>query len=260
MTTNENIGDEVAQDPISQGQASLDAQQEAAVTPEMSGFTNAQLQQIGQVVQAQMGNVIGQVSGLQSKIDTGLNRIRSDSLAASRDNVKQELDVLLQSQELDESQLQRLRQLRANEQQIEAQIGQYIMDAQNVQAQPQEAQDPLGGARVIAQQYGVNPYDQRIDYAALQDSSLSEAQRLMRFTRSLEALGSNVSTPVAPPPTPQQPAQPRTANPPVEPGPAQSTSFSKEDEVLNAYIAGNITSQERDQRLKSVGSDLNFRK
>ena len=81
MSTNENIGDEVAQDPISQGQASLDAQQEAA-TSEMNGFTNAQLQQIGQVVQAQMGNVIGQVSGLQSKIDTGLNRIRSDSLAA----------------------------------------------------------------------------------------------------------------------------------------------------------------------------------
>jgi len=260
MTTNENIGDEVAQDPISQGQASLDAQQEAAVTSEMSGFTPAQLQQIGQVVQAQMGNVIGQVSGLQSKIDTGLNRIRSDSLAASRDNVKQELDVLLQSQELDESQLQRLRQLRANEQQIEAQIGQYIMDAQNVQAQLQEAQDPLGGARVIAQQYGVNPYDQRIDYAALQDSSLSEAQRLMRFTRSLEALGSNVSTPVAPPPTPQQPAQPRTANPPVEPGPAQSTSFSNEDEVLNAYISGTITGQERDQRLKSLGSEINFRK
>ena len=259
MTTNENIGDEVAQDPISQGQASLDAQQEAA-TSEMNGFTNAQLQQIGQVVQAQMGNVIGQVSGLQSKIDTGLNRIRSDSLAASRENVKQELDVLLQSQELDETQLAQLRQLRVREQQIEAQIGQYIMDAQNVQAQPQEGQDPLGGARVIAQRYGVNPYDQRIDYAALQDSSLSEAQRLMRFTRSLEALGSNVSTPVAQPPTPQQPAQSRTANPPVEPGPAQSTSFSNEDEVLNAYISGTITGQERDQRLKSLGSEINFRK
>ena len=259
MTTNENIGEEVAQDPISQGQASLDAQQEAA-TSEMNGFTNAQLQQIGQVVQAQMGNVIGQVSGLQSKIDTGLNRIRSDSLAASRENVKQELDVLLQSQELDETQLAQLRQLRVREQQIEAQIGQYIMDAQNVQAQPQEGQDPLGGARVIAQQYGVNPYDQRIDYAALQDSSLSEAQRLMRFTRSLEALASNVSTPVAQPPTPQQPAQSRTANPPVEPGPAQSTSFSNEDEVLNAYISGTITGQERDQRLKSLGSEINFRK
>ena len=259
MTTNENIGEEVAQDPISQGQASLDAQQ-AAATSEMNGFTNAQLQQICQVVQAQMGNVIGQVSGLQSKIDTGLNRIRSDSLAASRENVKQELDVLLQSQELDETQLAQLRQLRVREQQIEAQIGQYIMDAQNVQAQPQEGQDPLGGARVIAQQYGVNPYDQRIDYAALQDSSLSEAQRLMRFTRSLEALGSNVSTPVAQPPTPQQPAQSRTANPPVEPGPAQSTSFSNEDEVLNAYISGTITGQERDQRLKSLGSEINFRK
>jgi hypothetical protein len=259
MSTNENMAEEVAQDPISQGQANLDAQQEA-VTSDMNGFTPAQLQQIGQVVQAQMGGVIGQVSGLQSKIDTGLNRIRSDSLAASRENVKQELDVLLQSQELDESQLQRLRQLRASEQQIEAQIGQYVMDAQNVQAQPQEVQDPLGGARVIAQQYGANPYDQRIDYAALQDSSLSEAQRLMRFTRSLEALGSNVSAPVASPPTPQQPGQSRTANPPVEPGPAQSTSFSNEDEVLNAYIAGNISSQERDQRLKSVGSELKFRK
>ena len=259
MTTNENMAEEVAQDPISQGQANLDAQQEAA-TSEMSGFTSSQLQQIGQVVQAQMGNVMGQVSGLQSKIDTGLNRIRTDSMAATRYNVKQEVDSLLQSPELDESQLQRLRQLRVSEQQIDAQLGQAYLDAQAAYAQPQETQDPLGGARVIAQQYGVNPYDQRIDYAALQDTSMSEAQRLMRFTRSLEAIGSSVSTPVAPPPTPQQPAQPRTANPPVEPGPAQSTSFSNEDEVLNAYISGNITSQERDQRLKSVGSDLNFRK
>ena len=260
MTTNENT-EEVAQDPISQGQANLDAQQEAAVTSEMNGFTPEQLQQIGQVVQSQMGNVMGQVSGLQSKIDTGLNRIRSDSLAASREHVKQEVDSLLQSQDLDEAQLAQLRQLRAREQQLDAQLGEFVQQqAQSVTAQPQASQDPLGGARVIAQQYGVNPYDQRIDYAALQDPSLSEAQRLMRFTRSLEALGSSVSAPVAPPPTPQQPVQPRTANPPVEPGPAQSTSFSNEDEVLNAYISGNITSQERDQRLKSVGSDLNFRK
>jgi hypothetical protein len=258
MTTNENT-EEVAQDPISQGQANLDLQQEA-VTSEMNGFTPEQLSQISRVVQAQMGGVMGQVSGLQSKIDTGLNRIRTDSMAATRQNVKQELDALLQAPELDESQLQRLRQLRFSEQQIDAQLGQAFLDAQATYAQPQETQDPLGGARVIAQQYGVNPYDQRIDYAALQDTSMSEAQRLMRFTRSLEAIGSNVSAPVAPPPTPQQPAQPRTANPPVEPGPAQSTSFSNEDEVLNAYIAGNISSQERDQRLKSVGSDLNFRK
>jgi hypothetical protein len=259
MTTNDNAEEEVAQDPISQGQANLDLQQET-VSSELNGFTNEQLSQISRVVQAQMGGVMGQVSGLQSKIDTGLNRIRTDSMAATRYNVKQEVDSLLQSPELDESQLQRLRQLRVSEQQIDAQLGQAFLDAQSAYAQPQEPQDPLGGARVIAQQYGVNPYDQRIDYAALQDTSMSEAQRLMRFTKSLEAIGSNVSAPAAQPPTPQQSAQRRTANPPVEPGPAQSTSFSNEDEVLNAYISGNITSQERDQRLKSVGSDLNFRK
>ena len=119
MTTNEDMaGEEVAQDPISQGQADLDLQQEA-VSAEMHGFTSEQLNQIGRVVQAQMGSVMGQVSGLQSKIDTGLNRIRSDSLAATRTNVKQELDALLQSPELDETQLAQLRQLRAREQQID---------------------------------------------------------------------------------------------------------------------------------------------
>jgi hypothetical protein len=255
MTTNEDMaGEEVAQDPISQGQADLDLQQEA-VSAEMHGFTSEQLNQIGRVVQAQMGSVMGQVSGLQSKIDTGLNRIRSDSLAATRTNVKQELDALLQSPELDETQLAQLRQLRAREQQIDEQLGQVILDAQNVQAQPQQSQDDFAGARLIAEQQGLNPYDSRIDYAALQDPSLNEATRLMRFTKSLEAIGSGVSAPPAPPP-PQTPAQPRTANPPVEPGPAQSTSFTTEDEVLNAYIDRSITKEERDQRLKSIGSEL----
>ena len=129
------------------------------------------------------------------------------------------------------------------------------MDAQNVQAQPQQSQDDFAGARLIAEQQGLNPYDSRIDYAALQDPSLNEATRLMRFTNSLEAIGSGVSAPPAPPP-PQTPAQPRTANPPVEPGPAQSTSFTADDEVLNAYIDRSITKEERDQRLKSIGSEL----
>lgn len=127
MVSEENLAEEFLKDPISQEQANLDSKQEI-VSSEMSGFTPAQVQQIANVVQAQMTNVTGNIAGLQSKIDRGLNSIRTDSMAATRQNVKQELDMLLQSQELDEAQLSRLRQLRVSEQQIDQQLGLAILD------------------------------------------------------------------------------------------------------------------------------------
>ena len=261
MVSEENLADEFLKDPISQEQANLVSKQEI-VSSEMSGFTPAQVQQIANVVQAQMTNVTGNIAGLQSKIDRGLNSIRTDSMAATRQNVKQELDMLLQSQELDEAQLSRLRQLRVSEQQIDQQLGLAILD--NFDSQANYAQQPtqnddLAGARAMAQERGIHPYDQRIDYGVLYAPGLDSTEKLRRFTDSLMAISnSNASASVAQPPMPQQQAQPRTANPPVEPGPAQSTSFSNEMEVMDAYISGAINGQERDQRLKSLGSDLKF--
>lgn len=259
------MAEEVAQDPISQAQANLDLQQEAVVSSDLHGFTPEMQLYISSKIAEANAEANKQIAGIQGKVDKALNSIRRDSetaaISAARNQVTQELNRILQSEELDEQQLAHVRQLRSREQQLDEQMGQVLMQPQNVQAEPQtQMSSVIVAAREVAQREGINPDDARINYAALSDTSLSETQRLGAFTRSLEAITANVSTPVAQPPTPQQQGQPRTVNPPVEPGPAQSTSFSNEDEVLNAYISGTISSQERDQRLKSLGSEINFRK
>ena len=264
MTTNENMAEEVAQDPISQAQANLDLQQEAVVSSDLPGLTPEMQSYISSKIAEANAAANKQIAGLQGKVDKALNTIRRDSetaaISAARKQVTQELNTLLQSEELDDQQLAYVRQLRNREQQLDEQMGQVLIEPQPVQAEPQVGASPMTAAREVAISHGVSPDDLRIDYASLENTSLSTSERLMRFTKSLEAISSNMSVPVAQPPTPPQQGQPRTVNPPVEPGPAQSTSFSNEDEVLTAYISGTISGQERDQRLKSLGSDLTFRK
>lgn len=85
-------------------------------------------------------------------------------------------------------------------------------------AQQPTQNDDLAGARAMAQERGIHPYDQRIDYGVLYAPGIDSTEKLRRFTDSLIAISnSNASASVAQPPMPQQQAQPRTANPPVEP-------------------------------------------
>jgi hypothetical protein len=263
MATDPEVVDDAVVDPVEEDSASLDAEMDGQSPAQYA--TSDQIAVLQNLYQESLKNtqlLERSVNGLASKVDTGLNAIRRDTMAASLAAQQRDREAFIASLNLDDQQASQLRaQFQVQDNAQEAAI-QGMVQQQPVPQQSEPAQQvaPDEAVRRMVADEGVNPSDPRVNYAALTDTSLTDVQKLGRFYQSIEAAKVPPAAPVQPAPQQAQRARvEREGNPPVEPAQAQTTSFNTEDDVLNAFIEGKITKEVRDERLKAVGSDLTFR-
>ena len=255
---NGNPGEEMVSNIIDEVQSEIDNDLEGASS------SDAQVtDQVQRAIDAQMPNVINQVrqefqsqiSGQQSLTDKGLNAIRRDSdqrIAQlesqlrgyeDRDRQQQYLNSLDMSQrEVAEPLLQEMAHRdQANAQQLQ-QMQQYMVQNQSVQQQqPEVPQSYQQEIREVVQNMGVDPNDQNINYAVLQDYSKTQKQRSQIFLQSVTQSAilrdregnqgqSGTQTPATQP-------DPQAQTPPMENSrQGNNGSHNNMDELLDWYL------------------------
>ncbi len=255
---NGNPGEEMVSNIIDEVQSEIDNDLEGASSSDAQ-FND----QVQRAIDAQMPNVINQVrqefqsqiSGQQSLTDKGLNAIRRDSdqrIAQlesqlrgyeDRDRQQQYLNSLDMSQrEVAEPLLQEMAHRdQANAQQLQ-QMQQYMVQNQSVQQQqPEVPQSYQQEIREVVQNMGVDPNDQNINYAVLQDYSKTQKQRSQIFLQSVTQSAilrdregnqgqSGTQTPATQP-------DPQAQTPPMENSrQGNNGSHNNMDELLDWYL------------------------
>ena len=260
---NGNPGEEMVSNIIDEVQSEIDNDLEGASSSDAQ-FND----QVQRAIDAQMPNVINQVrqefqsqiSGQQSLTDKGLNAIRRDSdqrIAQlesqlrgyeDRDRQQQYLNSLDMSQrEVAEPLLQEMAHRdQANAQQLQ-QMQQYMVQNQSVQQQqPEVPQSYQQEIREVVQNMGVDPNDQNINYAVLQDYSKTQKQRSQIFLQSVTQSAilrdregnqgqSGTQTPATQP-------DPQAQTPPMENSrQGNNGSHNNMDELLDWYLTPGFT-------------------
>ena len=255
---NGNPGEEMVSNIIDEVQSEIDNDLEGASSSDAQ-FND----QVQRAIDAQMPNVINQVrqefqsqiSGQQSLTDKGLNAIRRDSdqrIAQlesqlrgyeDRDRQQQYLNSLDMSQrEVAEPLLQEMAHRdQANAQQLQ-QMQQYMVQNQSVQQQqPEVPQSYQQEIREVVQNMGVDPNDQNVNYAVLQDYSKTQEQRSQIFLQSVTQAAilrdregnqgqSGTQTPATQP-------DPQAQTPPMENSrQGNNGSHNNMDELLDWYL------------------------
>ena len=222
---------------VDAAQQTLDAEQGNPATPQYA--TVEQIQNLEKIITSQ-------TSGLQSKIDTGLNAIRRDA----------EERVAEQASSIRNQQLNELMEDLAPEQQAQlkrlwSELKQAVQQPVSGQLTDQEREQ----AQRIARNAGADPNDARIDYASLIDPSLTEDQRQQKFFESIYSIRTTPA-PAAQPPVAAQPQQPQTANPPVEAPAGTGNGLNNVDAVRDAYISGRLDQATYKQRMAALGQPV----
>jgi len=251
----------VGGDPIDVEQASLDSDQTGGV----KYATAEDISAIRQMIEQQNSTVAAQVNGLASKVDTGLNAIRRDTREESLKRIE-EAEALnrerflariqddnptlaLEMKGYLENQDTAARQRAAIATQPEEAVGD--------QAQSQAAQQGWNQVYGHVRSLGLNPTDQRIDYAVLTNTALSEEDRMNRFNGQLSQLIRSAA-----PATNTAEAQPgpqggTIVNPPREAGPAGArANFRSGEDILDAFTANNISKAQAVESLRRVDPGL----
>lgn len=226
--------EQVPDDEISQAQRELDAEQgQTQVDP------NDQLRQLIESQAELLRNQGAQIAGLQGKIDQGLNAIRRDTEAIASKQVgdlKSEIGRanLLASIE-DDGERSRTEMLLNEMDKLKPQTAP-VETPQVPQQAPQGMEQVYG----VVEGMGLKRNDPRINYAALNDQTLTEAQRGQVFLNSMKTAIQADAT-QAPTPTPA-----RQENPPVDDGNSLVTgeNYRNVDSLLDAYTAGKLNSTE----------------
>lgn len=172
-----------------------------------------------------------QISGLQSKIDKGLNSIRQ------------------QEKQKAESNLQKLKEDFENLDESYKPYAKTAIQAEETRLQREFAEDsvaqdsPVSTAeqerKEIVRDMGVDPNTPGIDYSILDNGNLSLSDRRQKFFASVIDARSKVQAPTAPVET--KPAE----NPPVDGTPAKSTGIPKNlTELHQNYASGRMPKEE----------------
>jgi hypothetical protein len=243
--TTENIDETSALD---QDQAQLDAVQEDPNPQTASSSTTDEIRALRNLIEDQNR----QVAGLQSKIDTGLNGIRRDSLDAVRKQQEQQAVAYMQSLP-EEHQAAFGQMLQANQQ--------YYQQNTALKDQINGTQEVTPGVSneweevyAIPRSLGIDPQTQGIDYAAFTEPGLNESQRRDRFFASLKPLmGATNQAPATQ--TPQQPAPGQVQSPPTggTPSNGASSNLRSVEQVQTAYIEGKLSKEEYTDQLSKLG-------
>ena len=217
---------------VDAAQQTLDAEQGNPATQQYA--TVEQIQNLEKLITSQ-------TSGLQSKIDTGLNAIRRD--AESR--------VAEQAESIRNQQINDLMEDLAPEQQ--AQLKRLWSEQQQAVQQPgagQLTEQERADAQTFVRNSGVDPNDARIDYGSLVDASLSIDQRQQKFIASVFDAKTVAQTPA---PVAQQP---QTQSPPVEAPAGTGNGLNNVDAVRDAYISGRLDQATYKQRMAALGQPV----
>ena len=251
MTT-ENIDETSALD---QDQAQLDAVQEDPGSQTASSSMTDELRALREQIENQnktIENQNRQVAGLQSKVDTGLNGIRRDSLDAVRKQQEQQAYAYMQSLP-EEHQAAFGQMLQAN--QAYYQQNTALKDQINgTQEVSPEVSSEWEEVYAIPRSLGIDPQTQGIDYAAFTEPGLNESQRRDRFFASLKPLmGATNQAPATQ--TPQQPAPNGVQSPPTggTPSNGASSNLRTREQVYDAYLNDKLTKEEYRTELNKLG-------
>ena len=194
--------------------------------------------------------LLAQVSGLASKIDTGLNAVRRDTRTWAEQQIG-ELRTTMGRQKyldsLDEEQRKIAEPLLAE------------MDRRNPQpsSPAQEVQQPAGDPVQlwndilrISAEAKVNPYDESIGLYKSMATNLPNEENLRLFRQNIQAVKAAVQ-PAAP--APQRTAAPAN-NPPIETQAASRVGgYRNADDVRDAYIMDRIDKEQYRKALATFG-------
>ena len=254
---------EAPQDEIDLVQQSIDAEQTQDPGPQFA--TADDLAAIRQLIQQQNANVAAQVSGLASKVDTGLNAIR-------RDTREEALNQIAHMEQRSRDQF--LGRIAEENPVLAQEMGSFLEAQDNaakqraeLAAQPdqsvgqQQTQAVEGSwAQVFThvQSFGLNHQDPRVDYNILVNEALPEAQRIQQFNQHLATLTVGAAaTPTAAATTPVQPGPQGVVNPPREAGPAGArANFRSGDDIINAFNSDQIDKSQAVEQLRRVDPEL----
>lgn len=237
MTTEESIVDDV----IAADQAEIDREQEAA--PVSPSLTVEQVQAMINTSNVQVTNV---VRGLQGVVDRTQAQV-----GGLRDGIMSDLSSQLSRQEyiagLDESERRLVEPLLAEQDRLRDRV-----DAQPAETQESPSDSDAQWQQVFGfvQSFGLNPRDQRINYAILSDTTQTPEQRQSVFVTSLKnALLSDGLR--APNPTPVQ-----AVSPPISTSGRSAATGQNPDDVRDQYIQGNLTTEQYHEQMTKLGEDV----
>ena len=225
-------------DEITQEQQNIDAELDNVEPPGPEFVPRDQFDQLLQRMEQQSRHI----SGLESRIDRSANELREENQRRAAQQAiairKQTQEELLES--FDDPTIQE--KMRAyfslDNQKAEAELQAYLQQSQaaSQQSTPEaDNQERWGQIFRAVQHFGINPSDERVNYAALVDQSMTEDQRQEAFLRSLRTIATAEAKQA-----PQQ-TQQRQQTPPVAAAPASSTGFRNADEVRDAYVSDRIS-------------------
>ena len=223
-------------DEITQEQQNIDAELDNIEPPGPEFVPRDQFDQLLQRMEQQSRHI----SGLESRIDRSANELREEQerRAAQQDlaHRKQLQEEVLDSFDDPTVQEKMRAYFSLENQQAEAQLQARLQQpSAPMQNQQDDAQQQWSQIFRSVEDFGVDPTDNRVDYAALVDQSLPDDERRKRFFQSLRTI-----TMAEAKQAPQQ-TQQRQQTPPVAAAPASSTGFRNADEVRDAYVSDKIS-------------------
>ena len=230
-----------AVNPVDQVQQQLDQAQEGAIE-EPSTVSRADLDTMKANFETQLRDMQTETRGLQSRLD----KDRQEAERAERTRVAEAkvAEMRVNAQALEDPAQKALWDTQADLEQAR------INEARNAAPVAAETDPKREMERQLVRNFGVDPDNPAIDYAALSDGSIDVDARQKKFFDSLHA----VKAPVAA--APAQPAQPASSvvTPPSNAAPSQqSGGFATFDDLNDAVIRGEVNSEQYAQERRQRG-------
>lgn len=233
---------EAGRDTVSQGQQQLDTVGESFGSQDQTSVTRQEFD----AMQAQNRELTSQIRGLQGSLQRTTNSLNDMNVATQQQQTQNLIESLPEEARpaVEALQQQWSQQFKAVQEQI------------SQQSAEQPAEEVTEETRqFVADQYGLNPYDSRINYSDFLDSSQSEGQRTKALMDSIYAIrGTTQPAPVQTQPASQQQ---QVVLPQPDQVPAGAVAgFNSDQDVIRAYIEGRIDLEARNEALTRMRSPL----
>lgn len=194
------------------------------------------------------------ISGLASKVDTGLNSIRRDTRTWAEQQIgdlRTQIGRQSYLEGLDEDQQRLVKPLLQEMDAMRQQRSQEEAPAV-VEQSPQQNDVHLWDAICrVAAEHKVNPYDESL-YGGM-NRGLSVEENLWQFRSNISSRQPAATATT----TPAAPQRPATATPPVEPGAAnRSVGYRNAEDLRDAYMADRIPLSEYRIKMQALGETV----